>query len=149
MKTLKELQDEREEVKSRLIELEKEICRHPEHIRRMFCHNPFWKLDRFEELVNRVQFAKRLAPKIDSSGIWHEFVYQMDDKNHSVRFNESSLHPNEANAGRHEFDMTMADELWAADDPIQWLEDHGVNWDFKQVGYLMYLTMRDEEVNKG
>ncbi len=36
----------------------------------------------------------------------------------------------------------MADEMWDSDDPIVWLEDHGVMWDFKQIGFLLYLTMK-------
>ncbi len=153
MKTLNELQEERDRLKAELIEVEKSICRHPEHIRLMFCHNPFWKLDRFEELVGRVEFARKLTPGVDKTGdMWHPFVYQMGGQNYNVRFSESSLAMNcdtEAALGdRAEYDGYMADELWNAEDPVQWLEDHGVTEDFKKIGYLMYLTMREDTTKK-
>lgn len=133
MKTLKELRDEREEIKLKLIELDKEICQHPEHIREQFHHNPFWKLDRFEALIGRVNFVKRLTP----NGVWHPFVYRMDDVVVEVSFSESELDQNE------EYNVKMADQLWNSDDPVQWLEEHGVDSEVKQVGYLLYLTMKE------
>jgi hypothetical protein len=144
MADIEEMYARRDSLKAELLELDKEICRNSEHIRRQFHHNPFWIMDRFEELVKKVQFAKKLTPQPGADGeMWQPFVYQMDGKNYNVKFSESEL--DEGLTLDEGIDMDIALEVWNAEDPIAWLEEHGITEEHKQVGYLLYLTLREDK----
>jgi hypothetical protein len=146
-KSLDDLYHERDMLKAELVELEKEICRHPEHVRGMFRHNPMWDLDRFEALIRRVTFARKLTTTTDADGYRHHgFLYEMDgaDRPVTVRFHETSLTGEDAQETDDGVDPSMASQVWDTDDPVAWLEEHGVTDPVKQVGYLMYLTLREE-----
>lgn len=145
--TLAELVARREELKTSIVELDKEVGQHPETIRNTFPHNPSWDMDRFEALVGRVGFIKEITGNTTDfrKDAYHGFLVQFDTKMYRFRegvaWHSSIFDYGEENDERS-LDRRVAEKLYYANDPITCLrEEHGITDDVTILGYLLAAAL--------
>jgi hypothetical protein len=154
MKTLEELNGERERLKQAMIAVDKEIARHPQTLRDAFKHNPSWDMEEFEKLVSRVKFARwRFDQPSDELRVtsWDTCVIEFDGKVYRLRFGVSRT--TEADLLEYgplkeetPLDLDIVDELWEQEEPIGYLRgEKGITDDWLVVGYLLTLSLGADE----
>lgn len=151
MSTLEELNEKKNAIRLELIEVEKEIGRHPDTIRASFAHNPEWDMDAFEAIVEKITFIRPIRGKYDHDGEWRGFMYQMNDKVYRVRLGSSMVVDDDwmecGPANEEErMPLSFAESLWEEEDPVTALrEKRQVTEDWKMAGYLLTLSFYTED----
>lgn len=150
MRTRQEIANHRDVTKATLIELEKELARHPDTIKEAFNYNPMWNMDVFEDLISKISFIRwsypqslqRTPPEIIASCSYvvdeKIYTFQKNEKNEYIVLDPLRIDKNE----EKEISQNIVDSLWDDEDPITHLREKGLK-DWEIIGCLLTLTCRE------
>lgn len=126
---LQDLVNQREELKKQLIDVEKQIARHPDSIRSYFPSCANWDDIGVKALAAKVTFLKKTA---------NGFIYEIDDKAYRIYTEEIYIFCGLIGK-EEELDNNLLDDLHDVEvnDPVEFLENRGINDDWAKVAYLI------------